>query len=122
MSDQRRVVEKFSRCINAQDLDGLGRLMTEDHTFIDSGGDAWPGREACMAAWSGFFTAFPDYHNVFTELDVRDDVVVITGRSVCEEPALDGPAIWTVRVEEGKVAEWHVYEGTAEERVELGLS
>jgi ketosteroid isomerase-like protein len=96
--------------------------MTEDHTFIDSGGSMWSGRRECLAAWSGFFVAYPDYRNVFTAVEIRGDMAVITGRSVCDEPALNGPAIWTAKVVEGQIAEWRVYDDTTENRVELELS
>lgn len=91
--------------------------------FIDSAGMEWRGRDVCRQAWSGFFEAFPGYHNVFTAVETRiESVVVVRGYSVCADPALDGPAIWAAVVEGGKVAEWRVYEDTAEVRAKLGLT
>lgn len=47
--------------------------------------------------------------------------VAIVGHSVCPgNSALDGPALWTARIENGRVAEWRVYEDSAENRVRLG--
>ena len=37
------------------------------------------------------------------------------------EPLLDGPAIWTAEVRDGKVAVWRVYEDTPEVRARLGI-
>ncbi|HET7350374.1 MAG TPA: nuclear transport factor 2 family protein [Marmoricola sp.] len=120
--EARTVVEAFNACITEHDLDRLGALMTDDHTFVDSGGRAWHGRDDCLSAWTGFFSAFPDYRNVLEVLTLRDDVVVVTGHSVCEEPALSGPAIWTVRIEAGHVAEWRVHDDTDAARSELGIA
>ncbi len=39
--------------------------MSEDHRFIDSQGNIVSGKPACIAAWSGFFRAFPGYRNTF---------------------------------------------------------
>jgi ketosteroid isomerase-like protein len=102
-------------------VDGLARLMTDDHVFIDSVGGRVEGMQRCLAAWRGFFDAFPDYRNVFTSMSASADMVVVTGRSVCSEPALDGPALWTARIRDGRVCEWRVYEDTPETRTRIGL-
>ena len=120
--EARAVVEAFNACITERDLDRLGALMTDDHTFVDSGGRAWHGRADCLSAWAGFFAAFPDYRNVLEALTPRDDVVVVTGHSGCDEPALSGPAIWTARIDAGKVAEWRVHDDTDAVRSELGIT
>jgi hypothetical protein len=77
------------------------------------------GRAAAVAAWSSFFNAFPDYRNVFEELKVTDAIVAV--HSVCSEPRLNGPALWRAIVTHGKVAQWRVYEDTAENRLALGF-
>jgi ketosteroid isomerase-like protein len=116
-------VTRFNAMINARDADGLARLMTDDHRFVDSAGQAVSGRQACRDAWSGFFAAFPGYRNVLDSVGERDGVVVVTGRSVCSEhPDLAGPALWTARVDGGLVAEWRVYDDTPETRAELGVT
>ena len=102
------VAAAFNERINARDVDGLTALMTDDHTFVDDAGAAVTGRDACAEAWSGFFAAFPDYRNVFETMTADGDTVRVTGRSVCAEPALAGPAVWTVTVREGKVSRWQV--------------
>lgn len=115
------VVSDFNDCINRGDLDGLAALMTEDHAFIDSEGAAVPGKAACTEAWRGFFQAFPDYRNTFTELRTDSDRVTVIGYSSCATPELDGPALWRALVRDGKVAEWRVFHDTAEVRAQLNL-
>lgn len=115
-ADPTAVVVRFNDCINGRDIGGLARLMSEDHTFIDSQGGVVLGKQGCLDAWRGFFDSFPDYRNVFDSLTARDDLVTVVGHSVCSEPSLAGPALWTARIRDGKVAEWHVYEDTPQVR------
>jgi ketosteroid isomerase-like protein len=120
--DPESVVVRFNEGINGRDLDVLGRLMSDDHVFIDSVGGRVDGRQPCLAAWRGFFSAYPDYRNEFESMVLASSgMVAVTGRSVCSEPALDGPALWTAKIREGRVYEWRVYEDTPETRARIGL-
>jgi ketosteroid isomerase-like protein len=105
------VVSAFNDAINAGDLDALTALMTDDHRFVDPAGAAVDGRPACAEAWRGFFAAFPDYRNVFTEVtsDGAGEVQVL-GHSTCSVPELSGPARWRALVTDGRVALWQVSE------------
>ena len=117
-----RVAAEFNEAINRRDLGVLADLMTEDHTFVDSDGNVFAGRAQVVAAWEGFFAAFPDYRNEWAHVSTTGELVVALGRSVCStEEALDGPAIWTARTERGRVTEWRVYDDTLESRRRLGL-
>jgi ketosteroid isomerase-like protein len=115
------VVVSFNECINQRDLVGLGKLMTEDHVFIDSVGASEPGKGRCLEAWRGFFAQFPDYRNTFTQLIVRNDTVIAIGFSTCSTPVLDGPAIWSAKVSDDKVAAWRVHNDTPAMRAELQI-
>jgi ketosteroid isomerase-like protein len=118
-----RVAVRFNQAINQHDLAVLGKLMTDDHAFIDSNGDVFAGKEEVLRAWDGFFAAFPDYRNEWSEVSTIGGIVVALGRSVCStEEALDGPAIWTARTEGERVSEWRVYDDTPESRTQLGLA
>lgn len=119
-NDPLAVVRLFNERINAGDLDGLGALMTEDHVFVDSAGAVIAGGAACLEAWRAFFDAFPDYRNAFRSMAVRGDRVAILGASICSDPRLDGPAIWTARIADGKVREWRVHEDSPANRAALG--
>jgi len=115
------VVVEFNAQINHRDLDGLGSLMTDDHEFIDSAGGSVLGKAHCLDAWRGFFEQFPDYLNHFTEMNARGDEVVVVGYSTCTYALLDGPALWSAKVRDGKVAQWRVYNDTSEARAGLGI-
>jgi ketosteroid isomerase-like protein len=118
---QKHIVLQFSDCINSRDIDGLAALMTDDHRFIDSANSSLLGKESALKAWRGFFESFPDYRNVFENVSVRDGVITIVGHSVCSDKRLDGPALWTAKVVDGKVPEWRVYDDTPENRAQLGV-
>ena len=124
-ADPALVVRRFNDFINERDLDGLTGMMSADHVFVDTTGAAVTGRSACADAWRGFFGAFPDYRNVFTEVTVGGErltkTVTVVGHSICSEPALAGPALWTATVREGRIARWQVHEDTPDNRRRLGL-
>ena len=115
------VAVRFNGSINRRDLDGLAKLMSDDHRFIDSEANTVSGKQTCLDAWRGFFDSFPDYRNVFTSLTATDDVVTIVGYSECAEPSLAGPAIWTAAIQGETVTEWRVYADSPETRARLGI-
>ena len=97
--------------------------MADDHTFIDSDDNVLSGKEEVLKAWEGFFEAFSDYRNEWSKVTPIGGTLTAVGRSVCStEPALDGPAIWTARIGDGKVSEWRVYEDTPANRARLGIA
>jgi len=117
----QEIVLAFNEMINSRNLEGLANMMTDDHTFIDSSDDVHVGKEMMVAGWKEFFESYPDYRNHFSYLETRDEWVYILGHSTCSYPPLDGPAIWTARIEAGLVAEWRVYLDTDENRRVLEL-
>jgi ketosteroid isomerase-like protein len=122
MDEQERIAVAFNEAINARDLDALGALMADGHTFVDSAGTVLAGAERVLDAWRGFFAAFPDYRNEWVEAIPTRGRVIALGRSVCTtEPALDGPAIWTATIAGGKVAEWRVLDDTPANRRRLRI-
>jgi ketosteroid isomerase-like protein len=115
------VALRFNDCINNRDLQGLAALMTNDHTFIDSVDNAVRGKDKVVEAWKGFFDTFPDYQNIFEQVESRNGIVAILGRSICSEPQLNGPALWTATVRGEHVVEWRVYSNTPENRQALQI-
>jgi ketosteroid isomerase-like protein len=116
------VVTRFNEAINRGDLEGLGALMADDHTFTDSVGARVVGKSNCLEAWRGFFGQFPDYRNHFTELiPQKDDRVLVIGHSTCSVAVLEGPALWTAEVAGGKVTRWQVHHDTPAVRAALGI-
>jgi len=120
-TDPVAVAARFNDSINRRDVEGLARLMSDDHRFVDAEANSVAGKSACLDAWRGFFDAFPDYRNTFTSLTANDDVVTIVGYSECAEPSLAGPALWTATITGETVTEWRVYTDTPENRARLGV-
>ena len=109
--DAVSIVGLFNEAINAGNVAALAELMTDTHRFIDSAGTTVEGKAACIDAWRGFFGTFPDYRNVFDNVeDVGGGVVVVRGRSECSFAALQGPARWRAVVRGGLVDVWQVFE------------
>ncbi len=117
----QEIVLAFNEMINSKNLEGLGNMMTEGHTFIDSSDEVHAGKKIMVAGWKDFFESYPDYRNHFSYIVTREDQVFILGHSTCSYQPLDGPAIWTARVEGGQVSEWRVYLDTVENRLALAL-
>ena len=101
----------FNESINTGNVAALAELMTDTHRFIDSAGNAVEGRAECLDAWRGFFDAFPDYRNVFDNVDDVDGaVVIVRGRSECSFTPLQGSATSRAVVRDGLVDVWQVSE------------
>jgi hypothetical protein len=111
----------FNECINNRDLDGLSDLMAGYYVFIDSSSNVQKGKELNIKGWADFFDLYPDYVNHFQLIESRDNLVLVIGYSTCAYDPLDGPALWTAKVEHDLIAEWRVYLDTAENRRLLKL-
>ncbi|MBU7018693.1 MAG: nuclear transport factor 2 family protein [Theionarchaea archaeon] len=121
-SDPKTVALLFNEHINNQNLENLVSLMTEDHTFISASEKVERGRKIMKEGWGEFFRLYPDYRNIFSRVQSKDDIVVMLGHSECSEEILDGPAIWTAVIKDGHVQEWRVYDDTEENREKLGIT
>ncbi len=119
--DPKLVVYLFNQAINEQDIGALSGLMSPDHTFIDSSDEIHRGKETMVRGWIDFFESYPDYCNHFSVIESRGNLVLMTGHSTCSYDPLDGPALWTAKVENDLVTEWRVYLDTPENRKKLKL-
>lgn len=113
------LVAQFNGGINTRSITALEALMSEGHTFVDTAGNRYDGKEIALKAWTAFFALFPDYQNVFEQVIDTEDKVVVIGRTTCSEKALEGPALWAITFDGDKIAEWRVYKDTPESRDEI---
>jgi uncharacterized protein (TIGR02246 family) len=112
------VVLEFMDRINAADVEGVCRLMTEDHVFIDGLGNHFAGRESMRAGWKMYFSWFPDYRvshqEIFQEhasvavFGVASGTYAVNGKLPTENH-WQIPAAWRAVVRDGQIAEWRVY-------------
>jgi ketosteroid isomerase-like protein len=112
------VAKEFVAAINQHDVEAICQLMTEDHTFIDSGGDIYKGIDKMRQGWIGYYKMFPDYTIDISEVFSSGETVVLLGRgSGTYTP--DGdlkpdnhwqiPAAWKAVVVSEKVKVWQVF-------------
>ena len=112
------VVRAFITAINQGDSSRLSNLMTEVHTFVDSGGKVVSARENNTKSWDGYFRMFPDYRMEVQSLLQDGDLVAVFGsasgtyngkRGPVPENKIEMPAAWKAIVENGKIKLWQVY-------------
>ncbi|MBM3310371.1 MAG: nuclear transport factor 2 family protein [Candidatus Aminicenantes bacterium] len=116
--DSIEVVRAFVAAINRRSPAEISRLMTEDHTFVDSTGGAHSGRESMTAGWEQYFRMFPDYEIRVERILAENEIVAAFGsasgtysgkRGPVPENRIEMPAAWRAVVENGKVKIWQVY-------------
>ena len=112
------IVLAFVDAVNNRNVDALSALMTDDHTFIDSMGDAIRGRDAMRRAWIAYSVMVPDYRIEVGEILVRDNIVALFGRAggtfspdgtIRPENHWGNHAAWRIVTEGGKISLWQVY-------------
>jgi ketosteroid isomerase-like protein len=117
-SSEIKIVKAFIAAINRRDPSAISRLMTEDHTFVDSGGSMQSGRESMTAGWEGYFRMFPDYEIRVENMLADGPLVAVFGsacgtyngkRGLVPENRIEMPAAWKAIVENGKVKSWQVF-------------
>ena len=119
--DPKLTALQFNEYINNQDIKRLSNLMTEDHTLIVREGDVVKGKESNTKGWIDFFNQFPDYKNIFTRVELRDNLVILVGYAKWSKKSSDDHAIWTAKIENDLVAEWRIYEDTEENRKKFNV-
>ncbi|MFH1110039.1 MAG: nuclear transport factor 2 family protein [Planctomycetota bacterium] len=111
-------VAAFIDCINRQDVDGLCRLMTADHLFVDGGGQEVRGREVMREGWRAYFGMVPDYRLTIADCVECGPVTAMFGRAggtyspdgrVLPHNRWETPAAWKAVVRDDLVAEWRVF-------------
>jgi ketosteroid isomerase-like protein len=103
----------FVERINAGDLSGLVRLMTEDHAFVDATGAVHSGRDRMREGWAQYFQAFPDYRiEVERSVAQGTDVVLIGSAAGSFQGTASRsfriPVALVARVVGDQVREWRV--------------
>ena len=121
-------VISFIDRINHCDVEGLSRLMTDEHTLQILDEKPIVGREENVEAWRGYMTAFPRYVIYPSRLTVVGDRVAVLGTTtgshlgLPDEDELKLSVIWRAEVLDGLVARWELLEDTPSLRASLGLS
>lgn len=113
----KETVLAFIDCINAHDVEKLGALMSDDHTFIDAHGNRVSGKDKMVPGWRGYFAWFPDYYIEVTEIFDDGDKLALFGFAGGsfqgkETESWRLPAAWKAEVKDGRVTLWQVFADT----------
>jgi hypothetical protein len=116
MTNKQTILAFIDR-INAHDADGLGALMSDDHTFIDAHGNQVNGREKMIPGWHGYFGWFPDYFIEITDVFEEGAQLALfgfAGGSFHGQPTESWrlPAAWKASVKDSRVTLWQVFADT----------
>jgi ketosteroid isomerase-like protein len=117
---------EFIECINRQDLAKLTGLMTEDHTFVDSAGDAQASRSLMTQGWRDYFDANPRYLIHVCEVFVHEPRVVVVGRTTRSHVGLPRAVeiqetlIWEAEIDGDLVQRWQIFDDSVLVRKRLG--
>jgi ketosteroid isomerase-like protein len=108
----------FLETINQHDADKLAALMTEDHVFIDSLGQAVNGRDNMRLGWRGYYAFCPDYWISHEKIFSSANLVAVFG-AAGGTIAADGKlppenkwrtsAAWLALVDGNLIKQWRVY-------------
>ena len=119
MSDSAiAVAQAFMRAINRQDVAALAELMSADHRFTDSLGNALEGREKMRAGWTAYFRMVPDYSLAIEEFYQSGSAAVMLGVAegtysadgiLRQENHWRTPVALRAMVDDGLISEWQVY-------------
>lgn len=116
--DVTATVKAFVAAINQGDPARLSELMTEDHTFVDSGGTVESGRSKMTKGWTEYFRMFPDYEVEVDRILHDGNLVAAFGkargtyngkRGLVPANRIEMPAAWQAIVENGRIKFWQVY-------------
>ena len=118
----RQKAEEFNQCINGQDLEGLARLMHEDHIFIDREGTSSGPKSEMVKGWKQFFLMFPDYRNTFQKIVTDGNRVYILGFAYWNAENPYDPVIWTALIRDNLISEWAVHVDTPAHRSRYKLA
>lgn len=118
----------FVDCINRRDLDGLNRLMSDDHTLKVFDEEPLVGKEANTGAWRGYFDAFPEYLIFPHDVAERAGVAAVLGHTTGSHLGLPDDEestitlIWLAHTAGGAVTRWELIEDTPDNRQRTGLT
>ncbi len=109
-----KTVISFVEKINEHDVEGLAKLMSDGHKFIDSMGIKVIGKKEMKQAWKDYFKWFPDYEITINNTLLTNDSVGIFGYAKgtfgTEDPSdIDKfkiPAAWRAKVKDNLITEW----------------
>lgn len=121
-------VISFIDCINRGDLEGLTRLMSDEHRLEVLDEAPLTGREANRQAWHGYFSAFPEYVVYPWQIVATGAEVAVLGATTGSHLGLTDDVekgiavIWVAEVRAGLVDCWRIVDATPANRARYGFA
>jgi ketosteroid isomerase-like protein len=111
------VARAFVAAINAEDLNALRALMTDDHTFTDARGNSFTGADKMRLGWQHFFRVYPGYRVDIEHSFAAGDRVALFGKAAggwrVSEVILPQrwtvSAAWLAELEKEQIRHWTVF-------------
>ncbi len=116
LNDPISIVKAFNDCINNQDIAGMASLMHEGHTFIDRDGSSHGPKIIWWKDGSSFLRCSRSIKTLSLRSKLQKTRVFVLGYAYWSEKEPYDPVIWTGKIENNLIAEWRVYEDSAENR------
>jgi ketosteroid isomerase-like protein len=113
-----QVLIKFIEAINNHDVEGILKIITKDHIFIDSLGQSMQGAGAMKIAWVKYFDIVPDYEITIHEVFEKENIMVIVGKAkgtyaesgkVVGANKWETTAAWRAVISTERIAQWQVF-------------
>jgi ketosteroid isomerase-like protein len=117
-SESVEVVIRFVTAINTHNINLISDMMTNDHTFTDSIGHVYKGKDVMIKGWTNYLDMFPDYKIEADEIYCDSNKVLFTGKAsgtyiidgkLSEKNHWEIIAVWRAVVEEDKIKQWQVF-------------
>jgi ketosteroid isomerase-like protein len=121
------VVLEFIECINRGDIEGLSRLMSEDHELRVFDEVPLRGGVANVDAWRGYASSFPSYTIYVHRIVEHGDRIAVLGSTtgshlgLADDEERAQTLIWVASVRGGALHAWQLLPDTDEHRRDLGL-
>jgi ketosteroid isomerase-like protein len=121
------VVISFIDRVNHGDAEGLGRLMTDDHSLEVLDEPPVRGRDANIEAWRGYLGSFPAYVIYPRRIAARGGEVAVLGQTtgshlgLPDEEEFKLTVIWVATAVDGRLSRWRVADDAPDLRRRLGL-
>ncbi|MGD0712232.1 MAG: nuclear transport factor 2 family protein [Bacteroidales bacterium] len=117
----KKIILEFAELINKHDVEGMCRLMTDDHIFIDAYNNIVKGKDKMRTSWKMYFEWFPDYMIEISGYIPGKECSALFGFASgtyhnLHNPAKSNhfhlPAAWKAITENDKIKLWQVYADT----------
>ncbi|MFT3789173.1 MAG: nuclear transport factor 2 family protein [Tepidisphaeraceae bacterium] len=118
----KQTVTRFVETINAHDVEGIVRMMSNEYVFVNSSGDRFTGHDFMRETWAKQFQDHPDFRIHVEKIIADEQGVAVFGMSEGTY-APDGdrkperrwtvPAAFLGLAAEGKMTYWESFSDTS---------